>query len=100
MLIIVCSRALGLATAISMMSEHGVGASAGVLIPQCRSLRGTRNLIVDKTGTLTEGKPRLMTVEAWNGQDEVEILRMAASLEQASERPLASAIVVGAREHR
>jgi Cu+-exporting ATPase len=94
-LIIACPCALGLATPMSIMVGTGRGATAGILIRDAEALQTLENvdtLVVDKTGTLTEGKPRLVTV------DDVEALRLAASLEQASEHPLASAIVTGARE--
>lgn len=94
-LIIACPCALGLATPMSIMVGTGRGATAGILIRDAEALQTLEKvdtLVVDKTGTLTEGKPRLVTV------DDVEVLRLAASLEQASEHPLASAIVTGARE--
>lgn len=100
-LIIACPCALGLATPISIMVGTGRGAMAGVLIKNAESLEimeKVDTLVVDKTGTLTEGKPRLVTVKAQLGFDENEILRMAASLERASEHPLAEAIVSGAEE--
>jgi Cu+-exporting ATPase len=95
-LIIACPCALGLATPMSIMVGTGRGATAGVLIRNAEALElleKVDTLVVDKTGTLTEGKPRLVTVE---GGDEV--LRLAASLERASEHPLAAAIVRGAAE--
>ncbi|WP_286189698.1 copper-translocating P-type ATPase [Labrenzia sp. R5_0] len=100
-LIIACPCALGLATPMSIMTATGRGAQAGVLIKNAEALErfekvGT--LIVDKTGTLTEGKPRLIGVFAEPGHDESEVLRLAATLEKGSEHPLAEAIVDGAEE--
>ena len=98
-LIIACPCALGLATPMSIMVGTGRGASAGVLIKNAEVLetRGrVDTLVVDKTGTLTEGKPRLVTVLPSGGMDEVGLLRLAASLERGSEHPLAAAIVAGA----
>ncbi len=100
-LIIACPCALGLATPMSIMTATGRGAQAGVLIKNAESLERFEKidtLIVDKTGTLTEGKPRLVAVETAGGANEGEILRLAASLERGSEHPLAEAIVNGARE--
>jgi Cu+-exporting ATPase len=102
-LIIACPCALGLATPMSIMVGTGRGATAGVLIKNAEvleTLARVDTLVVDKTGTLTEGKPRLITVLAAAGQDEGELLRLAASLERASEHPLASAIVAGAEGRR
>jgi Cu+-exporting ATPase len=103
-LIIACPCALGLATPMSIMVGTGQGATAGVLIKNAEALERLEKvdvLVVDKTGTLTEGKPRLVTVvAATGGQDERELLALAASLEQASEHPLAAAIVAGARERQ
>jgi Cu+-exporting ATPase len=99
-LIIACPCALGLATPVSIMVGRGRGATAGVLIKNAEALeilQKVDTLVVDKTGTLTEGKPKLVTVEALPGQNESELLRMAASLEKASEHPLAAAIVNGAQ---
>lgn len=99
-LIIACPCALGLATPMSIMVGTGRGAAAGVLIRNAESLEVMEKvdtLVVDKTGTLTEGKPRLMTVVALSGQSESELLRLAASLERGSEHPLAAAIVTGAQ---
>lgn len=99
-LIIACPCALGLATPMSIMVGTGRGATAGVLVRNAEALEMLEKvdtLVVDKTGTLTEGKPRLMTVSPVSGHTESDILRLAASLEQASEHPLASAIVAGAR---
>ncbi len=100
-LIIACPCALGLATPVSIMTATGRGAQAGVLIKNAEALERFAKidtLIVDKTGTLTEGKPRLVAVEAEDGHDENKVLRLAASLERGSEHPLAEAIVSGARE--
>jgi Cu+-exporting ATPase len=98
-LIIACPCALGLATPVSIMVGTGLGAQNGVLIKNAEALERFEKvdtLIVDKTGTLTEGKPRLVDVAAREGLDEGELLRLAASLERASEHPLAAAIVAGA----
>ena len=100
-LIIACPCALGLATPMSIMVGTGRGATAGVLVRNARALEVMEKvdtLIVDKTGTLTEGKPRLVTVQAFPGFSDEDALRLAASLERASEHPLAHAIVEGARE--
>jgi Cu+-exporting ATPase len=100
-LIIACPCALGLATPMSIMVGTGRGASAGVLIKNAEALELMEKidtLVVDKTGTLTLGKPRLVAVETVNGFDEAEVLRLAAALERGSEHPLAAAIVDGARE--
>lgn len=100
-LIIACPCALGLATPMSIMVGAGRGAVAGVLIKNAEALEVMEKvdtLVVDKTGTLTEGKPRLITVTPLDGTSESDLLRWAASLEQASEHPLATAIVAGARE--
>ncbi len=100
-LIIACPCALGLATPISIMVGTGKGATLGVLIKNAESLEVMEKvdtLVVDKTGTLTEGKPQLVSVEAVAGFSEEEVLKYAAGLEQASEHPLAEAIVHGAKE--
>ena len=100
-LIIACPCALGLATPMSIMTATGRGAQAGVLIKNAEALERFEKidtLIVDKTGTLTEGKPRLVAVMPESGHDEAEVLRLAASLERGSEHPLAEAIVRGAEE--
>ena len=100
-LIIACPCALGLATPMSIMTATGRGAQAGVLIKDAEALeRFARvdTLIVDKTGTLTEGRPSLTDVFAVDGFSEGEILSLAASLERGSEHPLAEAIVEGARK--
>ncbi len=98
-LIIACPCALGLATPMSIMVATGKAAGAGVLFKNAEAievLRSVDTLVVDKTGTLTEGKPRLVTVEPAAGLSDVELLRLAASLERGSEHPLAAAIVAGA----
>lgn len=100
-LIIACPCALGLATPMSIMTATGRGAQAGVLIKNAEALERFEKvdtLIVDKTGTLTEGKPTLVAVLPEAGHDEAEVLRLAASLERGSEHPLAEAIVRGAQE--
>ena len=100
-LIIACPCALGLATPMSIMVGVGRGAQAGVLIKDAAALEileKVDTLVVDKTGTLTEGKPRLVTAEATPGMELDELLRLSASLERASEHPLAAAIVAGATE--
>jgi Cu+-exporting ATPase len=100
-LIIACPCALGLATPMSIMVGTGRGAQAGVLVRNAEALEVMEKvdtLIVDKTGTLTEGKPKLTAVLPIAGLDEGTLLRLAASLEQASEHPLAAAIVRGAKE--
>ena len=99
-LIIACPCALGLATPMSIMVGTGRGAMAGVLIRNAEALEVMEKvdtLVVDKTGTLTEGKPRLTTIVALPEQSESELLRLAASLERGSEHPLAAAIVAGAQ---
>lgn len=100
-LIIACPCALGLATPMSIMVGTGRGALSGVLIKNAESLEIMEKidtLVVDKTGTLTEGKPRLISVVTTEGFDEKEILLLGSSLERASEHPLAGAIVTGAKE--
>jgi Cu+-exporting ATPase len=100
-LIIACPCALGLATPMAIMVGTGKGAERGVLIKNAEALeilQKADTLIVDKTGTLTEGKPRLMEVGTVNDFPTNELLRLAASLERGSEHPLASAIVNGAEE--
>ncbi len=100
-LIIACPCALGLATPMSIMTATGRGAQAGVLIKNAEALERfakVDTLIIDKTGTLTLGKPRLVAVLPEAGHDEAEVLRLAASLERGSEHPLAEAIVAGAQE--
>ena len=100
-LIIACPCALGLATPMSIMIATGRGASLGVLFRDAEAIEVMRQidtLVVDKTGTLTEGKPKLTLVEAQGAVDEAELLRFAATLEKGSEHPLADAIVSGAAE--
>jgi Cu+-exporting ATPase len=100
-LIIACPCALGLATPMSIMVAMGKGATAGVLFKNAEAIevmRKVNTLVVDKTGTLTEGKPKLITVMPLRDGDEQKLLRLAASLERASEHPLAAAIVSGAEE--
>ena len=100
-LIIACPCALGLATPMSIMTATGRGAQAGVLIKNAEALERFEKidtLIVDKTGTLTEGKPKLIAVLPEPDHDEAEVLHLAASLERGSEHPLAEAIVRGAEE--
>lgn len=100
-LIIACPCALGLATPMSIMVGVGRGAQAGVLIRSAEALERMEKvdtLVVDKTGTLTEGKPRLIHVAPVHGFDADQLLSLAASLERASEHPLASAIVTAATE--
>ncbi len=99
-LIIACPCALGLATPMSIMVGVGRGAQEGILVKNAEALERLEKvttLIVDKTGTLTEGKPKLMDVLPADGVDSNEFLRLAASLEQNSEHPLATAIVQGAK---
>ena len=98
-LIIACPCALGLATPMSIMVASGRGAQLGVLIKNAEALEllaKVDTLVLDKTGTLTEGKPRLVAVETAAGFDETQVLRAAAALEQPSEHPLAAAILAGA----
>lgn len=100
-LIIACPCALGLATPMSIMVATGKGAQVGVLFRNAEAievLREINTLVVDKTGTLTEGKPKLVSIYATAGWDEGELLSLAASLERSSEHPLATAIVAGAKE--
>ncbi|HEV8132091.1 MAG TPA: heavy metal translocating P-type ATPase [Acidobacteriota bacterium] len=102
-LIIACPCALGLATPMSIMVGAGRGATAGVLIKNAEALEileKVDTLVIDKTGTLTEGKPRLMSLQALPSLDDSNLLRLAASLEQGSEHPLAAAIVAGAQERK
>jgi len=99
-LIIACPCALGLATPMSIMVAAGQGAILGVLFRNAEAIELVRKvdtLVVDKTGTLTEGKPRLVTVLPGPGFDEETLIRLAASLERGSEHPLAEAIVQGSR---
>ncbi len=100
-LIIACPCALGLATPMSIMVGVGRGAQAGVLIKNAEALERMEKvdtLVVDKTGTLTEGKPKVVAVVPAEGFDETTVLKLAASVEVASEHPLAAAIVVAAKE--
>jgi Cu+-exporting ATPase len=100
-LIIACPCALGLATPMSIMVGVGRGAHAGVLIRNAEALERMEmidTLVVDKTGTLTEGKPKVVSVVAAGGFQDTDILRLAASVERASEHPLADAIVRAAKE--
>lgn len=100
-LMIACPCALGLATPMSIMVGTGRGAQMGILIKNAEVLETLDQvdvLVLDKTGTLTEGKPKLVSVTPMKGFSENEILRVAASLEKGSEHPLASAILEGARE--
>jgi len=102
-LIIACPCALGLATPMSIMVGTGRGATAGVLVKNAEALEvmeKVNTLVVDKTGTLTEGKPKLVSVQTVDGFDEGEVLQLGASLERASEHPLAAAIVKGAEERK
>jgi Cu+-exporting ATPase len=100
-LIIACPCALGLATPMSIMIGTGRGAMAGVLVRKAEALEvlaKVDTLVIDKTGTLTEGKPRLSAVIPQAGWNELELMRLAASLERGSEHPLAGAIVAAAEE--
>jgi P-type Cu+ transporter len=100
--IIACPCALGLATPMSIMVGIGKGAGEGVLIKSAEALERmekVNTLVVDKTGTLTQGRPRVVMVVPTNGFSEAEVLRLAASLERSSEHPLAAAIVFAAKEH-
>ena len=102
-LIIACPCALGLATPMSIMVAAGRGAAAGVLFKNAEAievLREVNTLVVDKTGTLTEGRPALQAVQAVSPFTEAELLRLASGLEQASEHPLAAAVVRGAGERK
>ncbi len=100
-LIIACPCALGLATPMSIMVGIGRGATEGVLIKNAEALERMEKIdtiVIDKTGTLTEGKPKVTAIRAASNIDENELLRLAASLEQGSEHPLAAAIVAAAKE--
>jgi P-type Cu+ transporter len=102
-LIIACPCALGLATPMSIMVATGKGATLGVLFKNAEAiqlLRKVDTLVVDKTGTLTEGKPKLSVIRPFGTYEPNELLRLAASLERASEHPLAAAIVKAAEERR
>jgi Cu+-exporting ATPase len=99
-LIIACPCALGLATPMAIMVGTGRGATAGVLIKNAEALEMLEKVdivVLDKTGTITEGRPKLDRIETEAGQSQDEVLRLAASIERASEHPLAAAIVGGAR---
>jgi Cu+-exporting ATPase len=100
-LIIACPCALGLATPMAIMVGTGRGATAGVLLKNAEALERLERvdtLVVDKTGTLTEGKPKLVSVVALGGKSEADVVRFSAALERSSEHPLAAAIIVGAEE--
>jgi Cu+-exporting ATPase len=100
-LIIACPCALGLATPMSIMVGVGRGAQAGVLVKNAEALElleKVDTLVVDKTGTLTEGKPKVVAIIPTDGVSEAEVLRLAASVERASEHPLAAAIIAAAAE--
>ncbi|HZQ14829.1 MAG TPA: heavy metal translocating P-type ATPase [Pseudolabrys sp.] len=102
-LIIACPCALGLATPMSIMVGVGRGAQSGVLIKNAEALERMEKidtLVIDKTGTLTEGSPKVVAVVAMAGFDEAEVLRLAASIERNSEHPLAAAIVAAAEERK
>jgi Cu+-exporting ATPase len=102
-LIIACPCALGLATPMSIMVGVGRGARAGVLIKDAEALERLEwvdTLVIDKTGTLTEGRPKVVSVVAAGGRDEDDVLRLAASVERASEHPLALAVVAAAEERK
>jgi Cu+-exporting ATPase len=102
-LIIACPCALGLATPMSIMVGVGRGAQAGVLIKNAEALERMEKIdtiVIDKTGTLTEGKPKVVAVTAAEGFDEAQVLRLAASVERGSEHPLAAAIVAAAAERK
>jgi P-type Cu+ transporter len=102
-LIIACPCALGLATPMSIMAGTGKGATSGVLIKNAEALEGMERittLVVDKTGTLTLGKPKVTKIETETGFSESELLQLAASLEKLSEHPLADAIVSEAQERK
>src|SRR5262249_39816481 len=100
-LIIACPCALGLATPMSIMVATGRGAQAGVLIKNAEALETMEKVdtvVVDKTATLTEGKPRLVTLVPAPGFGEADLLSLAAGLERGSEHPLAAAVLAGAAE--
>ena len=100
-LIIACPCALGLATPMSIMVGTGRGAHAGVLVKNAEALQaleGVDTLVIDKTGTITEGKPKLVAIEVLDGIDEAELLGLAAATEAQSEHPLAHAVVTAAKE--
>ena len=100
-LIIACPCALGLATPMAIMVGTGRGALAGILVKNAEALElleKVDTVVVDKTGTLTEGRPKVISITATNGASENDVLRVAASLENASEHPLAAAILAAAKE--
>jgi Cu+-exporting ATPase len=100
-LIIACPCALGLATPIAIMVGTGRGAQVGVLIKNAEALEileKVDTLVIDKTGTLTEGKPRVISVVAWAGHSDSELVRLVASVEQGSEHPLGAAVVQAAKD--
>ena len=100
-LIIACPCALGLATPMAIMVGTGRGATVGVLVKNAEALERLERvdtLVVDKTGTLTEGKPKLVSVVPFGGRSELDAVKIAAALERSSEHPLAAAILAGARE--
>ena len=102
-LIIACPCALGLATPMAIMVGVGRGAQAGVLIKNAETLERMERidtLVIDKTGTLTEGKPKVVAVAPASGFDEAQVLQLAASIERGSEHPLAAAIVAAAAERK
>ena len=102
-LIIACPCALGLATPMSIMVGTGRGAGEGILVRNAEALETmekVNTLIVDKTGTLTEGKPKLSTILAAEGIDQARLLQTLASLERESEHPLAAAILAAAKEKK
>src|SRR5262249_7757233 len=100
---IACPCALGLVTPMSVMVATGRGAQAGVLVRRADALEALETvdtLVIDKTGTLTEGKPRLASISPANRFSEDELLSLSASIEKGSEHPLASAILAGAAERK
>jgi P-type Cu+ transporter len=102
-LIIACPCALGLATPMSIMVGTGRGAQAGILVKSAEALQGFEQvdtLLIDKTGTLTEGKPKLVGIETAGEFAEAELLRLAASVEARSEHPLAQAVLLAASERK
>src|ERR1051325_2141658 len=102
-LIIACPCALGLATPMSVMVATGKGATAGILIRNAEALEllaGVDTVVVDKTGTLTEGRPKVVAINTQPGFDEARVLGMVAGVERASEHPLAAAIVAAAEERK
>ncbi|HEU4653009.1 MAG TPA: heavy metal translocating P-type ATPase [Steroidobacteraceae bacterium] len=102
-LIIACPCALGLATPMSIMVATGKAATQGILFRDAAAIENFRNvttIVIDKTGTLTEGKPAVTQISATNGQSDESVLQLAASLEQGSEHPLAKALLTAARERK